>query len=180
MSTTRKIVILEDDLSTCALLTAVLEKAGYHVFQAHEGRYAIELVLKERPALLVSDVLVPDMNGSEVVRQLLESSFGAELKTLFLTSLLDKGEDSPGEKRLKVEGREYPALAKPLNPEKILEVVERIAGGPIIEDPKPVVAEVEEAVEVQEEEAEAAIDSAEEDAAEASEDAKAPQPEASS
>lgn len=159
MPTLRKIVVLEDDRTSCALISSALEKAGYQVFQTQEGRYAIELVIKERPSLLISDVLVPDMNGSEVVKQLSASSFGSELNTLFLTSLLDKGDNDGAEKRLKVEGQEYPALAKPFNPEKLLEVVERIAGPPVVED--PVQVEVEEAVEVQAEEANAAVDSEE-------------------
>ncbi len=153
MPTLRKIVVLEDDRTSCALISSALEKAGYQVFQTQEGRYAIELVIKERPSLLISDVLVPDMNGSEVVKQLSASSFGSELNTLFLTSLLDKGDNDGSEKRLKVEGQEYPALAKPFNPEKLLEVVERIAGPPVVEDPVQ--------VEVQAEEANAAIDSEE-------------------
>lgn len=63
MATARKIVLLEDDRSTGALITAILEKEGYRIFHALEGRTAIELVIKERPSLLISDVLVPDMNG---------------------------------------------------------------------------------------------------------------------
>ncbi len=159
MPEVRKIVILEDDRTTNRLISGVLEKAGYEVLQAYEGRTAIELVFKERPALFISDVLVPDMNGSEVVKSINKSSFGAELDVLFLTSLLDKGDPDIGEKRLKVEGKEYPALAKPLKPELLLEVVLRIAGAPVI--PDPVEAAVEESIEAQEEEANKAVDAAE-------------------
>jgi CheY-like chemotaxis protein len=41
-------------------------------------------VVKERPALLIADVMVRDMNGSEVVKQLLATSVGGELKALLL------------------------------------------------------------------------------------------------
>ncbi len=153
----RKIVVLEDDRTTCALIASVLEKAGYEVFQAHEGRTAVELVFKERPSLFISDILVPDMNGSEVVKSLNKSSFGAELPTLFLTSLLDKGDAEVTEKKLKVEGKEYPALAKPLKPKLLLEIVTRLAGDPVI--PDPVKEAVEESLEAQEEAANDVIDS---------------------
>lgn len=161
MATQRKIVILEDDRSTGALISTILEKEGYHVFHALEGRTAIELVIKERPSLLISDVLVPDMNGSEVVKELRSSSLGESLPTLFLTSLLDKkGQDSSsGEKTLKLEGVSYPALAKPFKPAILTEVVRRLAGDPIIED--AIQVEVEKSVETQAKEAEAAIESQE-------------------
>lgn len=165
----RKIVVLEDDRTTCGLIASVLEKAGYEVFQAQEGRTAVEMVFKERPALLISDVLVPDMNGSEVVKTLNKSTFGAQLETLFLTSLLDKGDVDIVEKKLKVEGKEYPALAKPLKPSLLLEIVTRLAGEP--EVPDPVQKAVEESVEAQEEEANKAIDSEENDEASTTEEA---------
>jgi CheY-like chemotaxis protein len=159
MPETRKIVVLEDDRSTCALIASVLEKAGYIVFQTYEGRAAIEAVFKERPSLFISDVLVPDMNGSEVVKTLNKSEFGAQLETLFLTSLLGKGDADITEKKLKVEGKEYPALAKPLKPKLLLKIVTRLAGEPIVSD--PVRKEIEESVEAQEEEATKAIESEE-------------------
>ncbi len=152
----RKIVVLEDDRTTCALIASVLEKAGYEVFQANEGRTAVEMVFKERPSLLISDVLVPDMNGSEVVKSLNKSSFGAQLEKLFLTSLLNKGEAEIVERKLKVEGKEYPALAKPLKPDLLIEIVTRLAGDPIATD--AVKEAVEESVEAQENEANKAIE----------------------
>jgi len=169
MAEKRKIVILEDDRTTCRLIAGVLENAGYEVFQANEGRMAIELVFRERPSLFISDVLVPDMNGSEVVKSLNKSSFGADLAVLFLTSLLDKGDADIAEKRLKVEGKEYPALAKPLKPELLVEVVVRLAGEPVV--PDPVKEAVEESIEAQEEEANKAIDEAEADSSEVGEEA---------
>ena len=149
MATQRKIVVLEDDRSTGALISAILEKEGYHVLHALEGRTAIELVIRERPSLLISDVLVPDMNGSEVVKELRSPSIGEFLPTLFLTSLLDKKgqQSSYEEKTLRLEGVAYPALAKPFSPGVLIEVVRRLAGSSTSED--SVQAEVEESIEEQ-------------------------------
>ncbi len=162
MVTARKIVVLEDDRSTGALIPAILEEEGYDVLRALEGRSAIELVIKERPSLLISDVLVPDMNGSEVVKELRRLSIGETLPTLFLTSLLDKKGQmkSQEERKLKLNGVDYPALAKPFNPAILIDIVKRLAGDPIIED--AIQVEVEKSIETQANEAEAAIDSQEE------------------
>ena len=161
MATARKIVVLEDDRSTGALISVILEKEGYNVLHALEGRSAIELVIKERPSLLISDVLVPDMNGSEVVKELRRLSTGETLQTLFLTSLLDKkGEvKSNEEKTLKLDGVNYPALAKPFDPAVLIEIVRRLAGDPAVED--AIQVEVEKSIETQAMEAEAAVDSQE-------------------
>lgn len=152
---------MEDDRSTGALISAILEKEGYDVLHALEGRSAIELVIKERPSLLVSDVLVPDMNGSEVVKELRRLSIGETLPTLFLTSLLDKKGQmkSQEERKLKLNGVDYLALAKPFNPAILIDIVKRLAGDPIVED--AIQVEVEKSIETQAMEAEAAIDSQE-------------------
>jgi DNA-binding response OmpR family regulator len=126
MKTAPKIVVLEDDRASKALITLYLERAGYHVFPAGEGRYAIELVMKERPVLLIADVMIPDLNGSEVVKQLLATSFGCKLNALFLTSLLSKNGAKDEETKLKVDGKEFPALSKPFKGPVLLNIVNRI------------------------------------------------------
>ena len=96
------------------------------------------------------------MNGSEVVKTLNKSEFGAQLETLFLTSLLDKGDADITEKKLKLEGKEYPALAKPLRADLLFQIVTRLAGEPVVSD--PVRKGIEESIEAQEEEAVEAIE----------------------
>ena len=83
-----KIVVLEDDRASSILIATLQRQEGYHALEAGEGRYALELTMKERPVLFISDVIVPDMNGSEVVKNLMGANIIRELKILFLTSLL--------------------------------------------------------------------------------------------
>ena len=71
MSDSKKIILLEDDRSSSRLLATFLEKKGFDVIESREGRYAIELSIKERPDLLIADIMLPDMNGSEAVKQLM-------------------------------------------------------------------------------------------------------------
>ena len=128
MKSASKIVVLEDDRSTRGLITGFLEKAGYQVYEASEGRYAIELVMQQRPALLIADIMLPDMDGAEVVKMLLETSNGANLKVLFLTSLLSKNGIRHQETKLKVAGNEFPALSKPFNPKVLISIANRLVG----------------------------------------------------
>lgn len=96
-----------------------------------------------------------------MVKELRSSSIGESLPTLFLTSLLDKkGQAKISEETtLKLEGVEYPAVAKPFKPVVLVEVARRLAGDPVIED--SIQVEVEKSVETQAKEAEAAIESKE-------------------
>jgi len=129
MKPAAEIIILEDDRTSSALVAVFLRNAGYEVFEASEGRSAIELAKKKRPALLIADVMLPGMNGAEVVRELIEIPDLSELKVLFLSSLLSGSGTGGVETTLKAAGRDFPALAKPLDKEALLKSVGRILQG---------------------------------------------------
>lgn len=128
MADTKKIVLIEDDRASSRLMAAFLEKKGYRVLESHEARFGIELTLKEKPDLLIADILLPDMKGSDAVKELKMSAMGKDLKVLFLTSLLNKKAGPETLTKLTVEGLQYPALAKPFKPEKLIEVIDNLIG----------------------------------------------------
>lgn len=128
MNSAPKIVVLEDDRASRSLIAAILERENYQVLEAGEGRYALELAMKERPVLLIADVMVPDMNGSEVVKKLLGTRYIREMKILFLTALLGKSGPLSQVTKLKVANQEFPALSKPFKKEVLVETVNRLAG----------------------------------------------------
>ncbi len=128
MADTKKIVLIEDDRASSRLMATFLEKNGYHVFESHEARFGIELTLKEKPDLLIADILLPDMKGSDAVKELKMSATGKDLKVLFLTSLLNKKAGPETLTNLTVEGLQYPALAKPFKADKLIEVIDNLIG----------------------------------------------------
>ncbi len=128
MADAKKIILLEDDRSSAKLVSTFLEKRGYQVLESHSARFAIELALKERPDLLIADILLPDMKGSDAVKELRASSVGKDLKVLFITSLLNKGDQPMKEIKLTVDGIDYPALGKPFKPDQLVEIVQRLLG----------------------------------------------------
>ena len=173
MNSAPKIVVLEDDRASRAIITAILERENYQVLESGEGRYALELVMKERPVLLVADVMAPDMNGSEVVKKLLDTHYIREVKVLFLTALLGKSGPLARETKLKVEGKEFPALSKPFKKDLFVETVNRLVGEALEareSETHKAKAVVEASVKAQAEAAEEAVDSS----ASAAERASAP------
>ncbi len=65
-----KILIADDDAETLRLVGLMLQRQGYHVIQASNGVQAIGLARVEKPDLMIIDVMMPDLDGFEVVRQL--------------------------------------------------------------------------------------------------------------
>lgn len=64
------ILIAEDDTSLCRLYSIVLEKAGYHTFCANDGQEAWDTLDREHIDLVITDIMMPVMDGYEFVRLL--------------------------------------------------------------------------------------------------------------
>src|SRR5258705_12160400 len=64
----RKILIVDDDRKTVDLLRLYLEKDGYQVLAAHDGRQALDLTRQRRPDLIVLDLMLPNVDGLDVCR----------------------------------------------------------------------------------------------------------------
>ena len=67
---TQRILVVEDDLAILSGLSLNLRYEGYEVLQAQDGRTGLKKALDEQPDLVVLDVMLPEMNGYELVREL--------------------------------------------------------------------------------------------------------------
>ncbi len=65
---TRPILVVDDDAKIVRLVRAYLEREGYWVIEAGDGQAAIEAVAREHPALVVLDLMLPEVDGLDVVR----------------------------------------------------------------------------------------------------------------
>ena len=70
MTPSQRILVIEDDLSILTGLSMNLKFEGYEVLQAQDGRTGLQRALDERPDLLILDIMLPQMNGYEVIREL--------------------------------------------------------------------------------------------------------------
>jgi DNA-binding response OmpR family regulator len=66
----RRILVVEDDLAILTGLSINLRIEGYEVLQAQDGRAGLAKVLDERPDLVVLDVMLPELNGYELLKEL--------------------------------------------------------------------------------------------------------------
>jgi putative two-component system response regulator len=83
------VLIAEDDLANQALLTRLLERAGYRSFAVGDGRAALNAALQDSPDLVLLDIGLPEMNGLDVCRRL-----RADPRTVALPIILVTGQTS--------------------------------------------------------------------------------------
>jgi DNA-binding response OmpR family regulator len=98
MSETRKKVLcIEDDRETAALIAEELVERGFDVSIAHDGREGLAAILKNMPDLVLSDISMPVMSGFEVLERLtfLEPRF-SKMPFVFLTALTDRDNELKG------------------------------------------------------------------------------------
>ncbi|HEX8197561.1 MAG TPA: response regulator transcription factor [Pyrinomonadaceae bacterium] len=72
--TNRKILIVEDDKKIAATIKLYLERDGYEVFAAYDGREALKEARAKKPALIVLDLMLPQISGLEICRILRNES----------------------------------------------------------------------------------------------------------
>ncbi len=86
-ATACEILIAEDSPTQSVLLQHTLEKHGYRVTAAANGRLAIEALAQCRPTLIVSDIQMPEMDGYEFCRRIKADAAWREIPVILLTSL---------------------------------------------------------------------------------------------
>mgnify|MGYP001578534461 FL=1 len=89
----KKILIVDDEPDVLVLLGERLNKAGYDVIKASSGKEAVELAAKKLPNLIVLDIAMPVMDGSEVASILRSDPKTKDIPILFLTCLFTKNEE---------------------------------------------------------------------------------------
>jgi DNA-binding response OmpR family regulator len=82
----KKIVLIEDDADLYALLKYNLEKEGFSMVGSQTGRGAIELCRRERPDLIILDIMLPDSDGLDICKGIRAHSELAHIPVIFLTA----------------------------------------------------------------------------------------------
>ncbi|MET0153301.1 MAG: response regulator transcription factor [Candidatus Binatia bacterium] len=111
----RQILVVEDEADIRRLVRYNLEQEGYTVLEAADGEEALALARKQRPHLVVLDLMLPGMNGLEVCRVLRAEEQTAELPVLMLTARATEVDKVLG---LEIGGDDY--VTKPFSPREVV------------------------------------------------------------
>ena len=117
------ILIVEDDQDQVFVLRVRLEKLGFVVLTANNGRDALARAHEERPDLVLLDLNLPDLSGFEVCRELVDSPDTCGLPVIILSG--KDGEETVRECR--AAGSEF-FVRKPYDPNVLLALIEQSMG----------------------------------------------------
>jgi len=84
-----KILIVEDDLPILKILVDKFTKEGYVVMQALDGLEGLEKIQKEKPDLVLLDIMMPKMDGITMLKNMRKEEWGKDVSVIILTNLAD-------------------------------------------------------------------------------------------
>lgn len=82
-----KIVLVEDDAMLAEIYQTRLNLAGFQCLLANDGVSGLMLIEKELPDLVLLDLMLPQMSGDEILREMRSSDWGKNIKAIFLTNI---------------------------------------------------------------------------------------------
>lgn len=115
-----RVLLVDDEPAMRAVCRMNLELEGFDVLEAAEGAEALRLALRERPDLVLLDVMMPSMDGFAVARGLQENPATSKIPVVFMTALA-AGED----RRRGFDAGAVGYVVKPFDPVYLGETVRR-------------------------------------------------------
>ena len=124
-----RILVVDDDKKIVRLVQSYLEKGGYQVLTAYDGETALHTIRRERPDLVVLDLMLPDRDGWEITRIIRSDEALASLPIIMLTARVEDTDKLVG---FDLGADDY--IAKPFNPQEVVvrvrAVLRRATGAP--------------------------------------------------
>lgn len=119
-----KIAIIEDDVAIAQMYRMKFEAEGYIVETAENGKYGLELAEEMRPNIILLDLMMPEMNGDEMLAKLRATDWGKNIKVIILTNM--------GEQEAPATLRELNVLnfivKADMTPRQVAELVQKYVG----------------------------------------------------
>lgn len=120
----KRVLLAEDEPNIAESVTFLLERAGFEVAIENDGRRVLEAVMADSPDVLVLDVMLPGLDGYEILRTLRADRDRESLPVLMLTA---KGQREDREMALKCGADLF--MTKPFSNTEIVSAVRKLAGG---------------------------------------------------
>jgi DNA-binding response OmpR family regulator len=124
--TKRRILCIEDEAEMIELTRLVLEREGFEVVGAVGGAKGLASLKEEKPDLVLLDLMMPDMDGWEVYRQMKADKELADIPVIVVTARAQSIDKVLGLQVAKVS--DY--VTKPFGPKELIESIRRVLDGP--------------------------------------------------
>ena len=114
-----RILIAEDNAEIRALVSSILVEEGHKVSVAQNGQQGLEMLMEDPPDILVLDIMMPQMDGYSVLKELKSSGVKDQMKILILTA---KTSESDWVRGYKLGADSY--LTKPFDTDELINAIE--------------------------------------------------------
>ncbi|GJM41656.1 MAG: DNA-binding response regulator [Ardenticatenaceae bacterium] len=111
----QQILVVDDDKEIARLLRGYLEKAGFEVLVAHDGGTAVHTLRREKPDLILLDLMLPDMDGYDITRLVRNNPGLQQTPIIMLTARVEDSDKIVG---LELGADDY--VTKPFNPAEVV------------------------------------------------------------
>ena len=122
MSTGKRVVCIEDEPEMIDLVKLILTRKGFQVVGAMGGREGLEMIAREKPDIVLLDLMMPDMDGWEVYQKMKANEATKNTPVIVVTAKAQSIDKVLGLHIAKVD--DY--ITKPFGPQELLESVEKV------------------------------------------------------
>lgn len=116
-----KIAIIEDDLAIAQMYRLKFEAEGYKVDIAENGKLGLVLCEEMKPDLVLLDLMMPEMNGDEMLEKMRSTDWGKDIKVIILTNV---GQQEAPEQLKKLRVSNYIVKAE-MTPKQVAELAKK-------------------------------------------------------
>ena len=117
----KKVLVVDDEQLIADTMTEILKRSGFHAMCAYDGQSALELAIQMNPDFVVTDVVMPHMNGVQLAIAIRDALPSAEIILLSgqagITDIVERG---------RKEGYLFELIAKPVHPERLLQRLHKL------------------------------------------------------
>jgi two-component system, OmpR family, alkaline phosphatase synthesis response regulator PhoP len=122
----KKILVVDDEPDFVRIILAKLKSNGYEVISAINGGEAIKEAQLQKPDLIVMDITMPDMDGTDAVRLLQYDVRTENIPIIFISGSMVNLPENEDTRQATINGKLFTALAKPFKAEKLLSEINKL------------------------------------------------------
>jgi len=122
----KRLLIVDDEKEVLELLNKKLTSAGYQIIETQLGQEAVELAKAQKPDLILLDIVMPDIDGGDVVNRLRDDPTTQKIPIIFLSGIVHQAGQNRDSYEITVSGQKFSAIPKPFNFEYLLGKLRKI------------------------------------------------------
>jgi DNA-binding response OmpR family regulator len=119
----KKILIVEDSNEILENTAEILQLAGYNIATAVNGVEGLKKAISEKPDLILCDIMMPQMNGSQMLGELKKNIATKNIPFLFFTASAEKSEIKEG-----LDSGAFDYIVKPFDPDELVNIIRNKIG----------------------------------------------------